>query len=67
MFGGSINRTQWTVMGACIVSFGVLLGLASSMIFTSFRETWQRTSPGLIAPAGFGGGLAVSARSCHHC
>ena len=40
------------------------------LIFTSLREAPQRTSPGIIVPAGlcqFSRGLAVSARLCHRC
>ena len=48
VFGGSLNRTQWTVMHAlqCFVS------LASLLIFASLRKAQQRTSPGV--PAGPG-------------
>ena len=45
-FGGSINRTQWTVRGACIASFAMLRGLESLLIVTSLREAQQRTSGG---------------------
>jgi hypothetical protein len=48
MFGGSINRNQWTVAGACVASFAMLLGLKSLLLFTLLREA-QRTSPGVLA------------------
>ena len=54
MFGGSINRTQLTVTEAwlaCLASFATLLGLGSSLIFTSLREAQPRTSPGITSPA----------------
>jgi hypothetical protein len=47
LFGRSINRTQRTVMGACISSFATLPGLLSLLIFTSLREAQQRASPGI--------------------
>ena len=44
MSGGSINRTQHSVM-ACIASFATLLSLtsSSSLIFPFLREAWQKT------------------------
>ena len=73
MSGGSINRTQHSVM-ACIASFATLLSLtsSSSLIFTSLREHGRGLLQVflLVTPAdlcGFGRGLAVSASLCHYC
>lgn len=47
MFGGSINRTQQTVRGACLAGrtqLPTLADLSSTLIFDMWRETQQRTS-----------------------
>lgn len=54
MFGRNITRTQRTVMDACIASFTMLcLKPSSSLIFTSLREAWQRSPPGVPAGPGY--------------
>ena len=58
MFGGSINRTQWTVAGCLnmMLALQCFTLLRVSQLVLVFSDSW-----------GFSGGLAVSAGSCHHC
>lgn len=68
MFGESINKTQRTVMGACVAS----LATCWSLIFTELRKAQQRT-PGIPAGPSWSTcwladwGLAGSAGAGHCC
>lgn len=70
MFPGSINRTQWTAMGLCLVC---IASFAMLFISTSLREASQELLVSVVvlfSPADscqFSWGLAASVTLCHHC
>ena len=54
--GVGTNRTQRTVLQACLASFARFVGFKSYslLIFTLLREARQRASPGVpVCPNGF--------------